>query len=451
MTDKNNPTGTNPVGVDDKVAANDAMAALSATDTTTVPATDKQTLPAQEKEEGQGTEQTLSRQEKLRQAKIAMEGFERTVKREVAEKEEQASEEKQKINRLLSKVNHDKELLELTWVNLDDKRSALKKLLEPLLTREEKLEGNESQLESQEDVTFNPRDRRDLEQKRWDLQTERRKLEEEKWIIEERVLKIEEQIEENKKKYQVLLTEEDKLTKQLKDIDEQILLQEEVLRQQRELQEETLRKETLKKIEEEKRRQEAEAARIAETQKIEGDKKAQEEKKWREEELRTKAMKEQEEQQKKFEALRKEEEERQRRETAKQEEADKKAEELKQKIEEATTAAKKTAGQQEAPASEPGAITKTVPTAAQSIAERIAEEKKKQLSLRELQEIEEVRQGNEEAIRIEREKQMIAGTTRTETLIDKLKEEEGLLKPLRTFKDDLAEAIKKQQANGNPN
>lgn len=392
------------------------------------------------------SEENLSQQEKIRRAKIAMEGFERTVKREAAEKEELASDEKQKINKLLDKVYHDKELLELTWVNLDDKRTALKKLLEPLLAREEKLETDENQLESQEDVTFNPRDRRDLEQKRWAIQTERRKLEEEKWVVEERILKIEEQIEDNKKKYQVLLGEEDKLRNKLKEIDEQILLQEEVLRQQRELQEEALRKEALKKAEEEKRRQEAEAARLAEAKKMEEEKRAIEEKKRHEEELRAKALKEQTEQQRHFEELRKAEEERQKQESAKMQAA---AAELKKKIEAATAAAKQAAVEPSPVPEKPKPESQPRPqTTVQTIADKIAAEKEKYQSLKELEEIERIKQENEAAVRAERERQAEAVTTKTSSLIDKLKEEEGLLKPLRTFKDDLEEAMRNQQGNG---
>ncbi|MFA5736709.1 MAG: hypothetical protein WC893_00890 [Candidatus Paceibacterota bacterium] len=330
-------------------------------------------------------EENLSQQEKLRRAKIAMEGFERTIKRETYEKEERASKEKQKINKILDKVNHDKELLELTWVNLDDKRSALKKILEPLIKNEEKLESEEINLESQEDVTFSPRERREIEQKRWNIQSERRKAEEEKWVVEERILKIEDQIEDNKKKYQTLLTEEDKLRKQLKDIDEQIILQEEVLRQQQELKEATLRQEALKKAEEERRRQENINTKLAEKNKADEEKLAIEKERLQAEELRAKTLREQSEKQKHFEEMRKAEEERQKQETVKRQEA---IIELKKKIEEATQAARQASISPISPSTEssPSIVKpKSQPLETiQSVSEQIATEEKRSQNLKEL-------------------------------------------------------------------
>lgn len=455
MDEQNNSTSNTTPTDTDLQAAGDLIASnsIGPTDNEPKPNNHQPASPpeAVDNLENSEPEETLSQQEKLRLAKIAMEGFERTVKREATEKEEQASEEKQKINRLLNKVNHDKELLELTWVNLDDKRSSLKKILNPLLSREEKLESTENELENQESVTFNPRERREIEEKRWTIQTERRKLEEEKWVVEERILKIEEQIEANKKKYQNLLSEEDKLRKQLRDINEQVLLQEEILRQQRELKEAALRQEALKKAAEEKRKQEEAAARLAEAQKAEAEKKAAEERKQREEHLRAKAMKEQAEQQKRFEEMRKAEEERQKQEALKMKEA---AAELTKKIEEATLAAKKDAAppppEPAAPAEPPQPPAEPQTPAVDTpptINDQIAVEKERRQTLKELEEIERIKQENQAAIRAEREKRASETSVQTSSLIDKLKEEEGLLKPLRTLKDDLEKAMKDQPGN----
>ena len=157
--------------------------------TSSAPLSDQQpasTLPSAPKTEIENE----SREEKVRRAKIAMEGLDRTIKRESVEKEEQASEEKQRLNKLLDGLAHEKELLELTWVNLDDKRTGLKKILEPIIAEEEKLESRENQEEGQESVTLNPSERQALEQKRWEIQSTRRKTEEEKWIVEEKIAKI---------------------------------------------------------------------------------------------------------------------------------------------------------------------------------------------------------------------------------------------------------------------
>ena len=156
-----------------------------------------------------------TREEKIRKAKIAMEGLDRTVRREANEKEEEAGEEKQKYNKLLVSIGHEKELIELTWVNLDDKRTNLKKALEPILSQEDQIQNEENEIESKEDITVTPKERHEIEGKRWEIQQKRKKIEEEKWLIEEKVTKIEEQIDTKKKEYQSLLDQEDQIRRRV--------------------------------------------------------------------------------------------------------------------------------------------------------------------------------------------------------------------------------------------
>jgi len=206
-----------------------------------------------------------SREEKLRRAKIAMEGLDRTVRREAVEQEEEASAEKQQLNKLLTSLNHEKELIELTWVNLDDKRAGMKKALEPVLDAEDKIQSAETELESKEEVTIAAADRRPIEEARWANQEKRHQTEQEKWLVEEKIAKVEQQIAELKTKYQELINQEEEIRDKIQAIDEQLLLQQEVLRQQRELTEQKKRQEALRQIEERKRRAEAAAIKSAAT------------------------------------------------------------------------------------------------------------------------------------------------------------------------------------------
>lgn len=349
---------------------------------------------------------TESREEKLRLAKIAMEGFERTVKREAYEKEEEAGEEKQKINKILSSIGHEKELLELTWVNLDDKRTSLKKVLEPVLAQEDAAQNEELQLESKEDINVIPAERHALEEQRWQIQAKRRKIEEEKWLIEEKIAKIEAQIEEIKKKYQTLLAQEEENRQKIQAIDEQIILQQEVLRQQHDLEEQKKKQEVLRQIEAEKNKAEAERQRIEEIKKAE-EVRAQTSAKSIEPTTATAESISQ-----RIEQLRKIEEEKQRQETNLR------------------------AGESE----EKQTTSAPVPTPPKPAGELLAE---KQASLSRALELERVRRENEEADLMKQQQ----AEAKTQKAVSNFTEETGGLKPLRTLKSDLDEAVKNQQVS----
>lgn len=376
-------------------------------------------------------EKSESREEKLRRAKIAMEGLDRTIRREATEKEEEASEEKQQLNKLLLTIGHEKELMELTWVNLDDKRASLKKILEPILEREDKLEDEETSIESQEEVTLAPQPKRELEQKRWQVQESRKKTEEEKWLIEERVQKIDDQISEIKQKYQQLLAQEEELRQKIQSIDEKMLLEQEVLHQQNELEEQKRRQDTLKKIEEQKRAEEIEKKRLADIKKAEEDKqRAEEERKQAEIHKQTEEeMKAQERD--RLEKLRQAEEERQKAETARRlTDQQSREQELKRKIAEAIekNQAPKIQVPPEQPAPEPQIIATELPR---------TEVEEKEAALNRALELERIKKENAEAE--EERSRQIAGENRS--IIDEIKESEGELAPLRTLKNDLKEAM----------
>ncbi len=407
-----------------------------------------------------------SRVDKVRKAKIAMEGFGRTVQRETEEKEEKASAEKNELYKVLDSISHEKEILELTWVNIDDKRTRLKKLLDPVLAREEKIENDEQQLESLEQVTTEAAAKHELEGKRWKTQELRKKLEEEKWLVEEKILKFNEQIEENKKKYQELISQEDKVKQKLKDIDEKLILQAEVLRQQRELEEEKIRQEALNKIQADRQKTEMEKRRLEELKKAENEKKEAEERRIQEEKNKAGAEQRKVSEQVRFEELRKKEEEKQRQETERKvkEEQDR-MEELKKKIATSASAASTpipiNVAPKETQAEDPLEKIKELELAQrqkeQAEASRAAEierasgikiQEQNDSQIERAKELERVKRENEEADyeRQEKERERIknidnvGNPNQAKSLLDEIKKEGGELKPLRTLKGDTVQA-----------
>lgn len=381
--------------------------------------------------------ENISREEKLRLARIAMEGFERTVKREAEEKELEASLEKQKLSKLLSGIEHEKELLELMWVNLDDKRSSFKKILEPLMTREEKLESDEELLENKEGITIDTTKRQEVESKRWEIQQQRRKIEEEKWVVEEKINKIDQQIDENKNKYQQLLAEEEKIRKQIKEIDEKIILQEELLRQQRELEEEKIRQGAVRKIEEERKQAEDEKRRLEELRQAEEERKKAEEERKKLETLRLSEEKRQEQEKARLEELKRIELERQRRETQLKEDEERKNEELQSRlktitndtIEETRPNQKNTAGL----------------TISDEIQQRIEKEREKQNSNR-IDIVERLKQEQLKQHQLAEEQR--AQTEGEKIVADKLtNKEDEILQPIRTLKSDAEKTLKQGEAS----
>lgn len=369
---------------------------------------------------------TESKEEKLRKAKIAMEGLDRTVRREADEKEEEASEEKQQLNRLLVSINHEKELLELTWVSLDNKRTSLKKVLDPILSQEDQIQSEENQVESKEDVTVTPKEKHEIEGQRWEVQQKRKKVEEEKWVVEEKITKLEEQIDDTKKKYQTLLDQEEEIRTKVQAIDEQILLQQEVLKQQRELEEEKKRQAALKQVEEEKQRSEAEKRRVEEIRKAELDRKQAEELKAQE--LQKQQAASASSAAKKIEDLRRAEEEKQKQETTRQQSEAARAEELRKKLAEMMDhSTQKNAGQ-------------TLPPIVSPAQPKAPTEEKQDATNRSL-ELERIHQENEEVDIARRQKI----SEQKQKIIKNTQGEEGGIKPLRTLQGDVAEAMKNQQ------
>lgn len=238
----------------------------------------------------------MSLAEKLKMAKLAMQGPERTVKRERNEREKQIEKEKADLEQLLALTTKKKEDLEIAWVVLDNKRNDLKKMLAPILEEEEKLELEEEELEGRERTTTDPLERQKVEKDRLAVQAKRQTVEKEKWGYEDKIFKLETSIKENTDKYQIHLDEEEEILGKIDNLDgelaliaEQERLEEEERRHKAEIalaETEKRRREELQKVEQ----AEAEKKKAAElAQKVEEAKKKEAEEKAKKEEAAKKA------------------------------------------------------------------------------------------------------------------------------------------------------------------
>lgn len=148
---------------------------------------------------------------KLDQARLAMEGLERTEKRLEEERKQTTQKEQEEIKSKLAELDKNKEVLELDWVKLDDQRQLIKNALKPILEAEKQAEDAEATIELEEAKTTTPQEKTVIEKKRWEAQDKRRQAEKEKWDLQAKLWKIEETIQINTKKYRELLDTEDKL------------------------------------------------------------------------------------------------------------------------------------------------------------------------------------------------------------------------------------------------
>lgn len=167
--------------------------------------------PLQTKQPNAPDELTLKREE----ARVAMEGPERTAKRERDEQLKQMQTGQEELQKRLLGIRKEKERLELDWIELDNKRKAIRQVLNPLLDEEKKIETEEADLEAEEAKIGLPQDKRVVEEKRWQVQNHRKELEEKKWTEEDKLIKIEGAIAQNTARYRLLLDEEDQLQTKL--------------------------------------------------------------------------------------------------------------------------------------------------------------------------------------------------------------------------------------------
>lgn len=151
-------------------------------------------------------------------ARLAMEGEERTQKRERETKIKSIKTEREQISERLRAVLADKEKLELAWVELDNARKLIRKNLEPILAEEKSFETEESALEDEEAKIGLAKDKQVVEKKRWLAQDKRRAAEEKKWQEEDKLAKLDQTIEANTTNYRSLLDEEEKLETRLTEL-----------------------------------------------------------------------------------------------------------------------------------------------------------------------------------------------------------------------------------------
>jgi hypothetical protein len=168
-------------------------------------------------------EEQISEEEKLERARLAMEGPERAARREAEEKHKALETEKIDLEQRLAGVTKEKEQLELAWVDLDDKRGDMKKILQPILDEEAEIEAEETKAEEEEKKMGLEREKQIIEKKKWLIEDKRRKVEQEKWNVEEKVWKLEEAIDANTKRYRELLDQEEEITTRLEKLKKEVL------------------------------------------------------------------------------------------------------------------------------------------------------------------------------------------------------------------------------------
>lgn len=161
--------------------------------------------------------------EKIRLAKLAMEGPERTARREQHEKESTVKTRQAEIKIEQDKLAKQKEELELAWIQLDANRTAVKNLINPILEKESQQEQTETSLEEQEKATITARDKEVIEKKRQAAELARQAIEKEKWIYQDRLFKIEDQIKDNTNAYQKLLDTEEKFRQELEKLSQELI------------------------------------------------------------------------------------------------------------------------------------------------------------------------------------------------------------------------------------
>lgn len=175
-------------------------------------------MPEQTPQKGQPANVQDELATRREEARVAMEGPERAAKRERTEQLKQINVDEEKYKDRLAKIRSEKEQLELAWTELDNNRKAVRKILNPLLDEEKKIEAEEASIEAEEASIGLPKDKRAVEEKRWQIQGRRKELEEKKWAEEEKIAKVEDVISQNTTRYRQLLDEEDQLQAQLDEL-----------------------------------------------------------------------------------------------------------------------------------------------------------------------------------------------------------------------------------------
>jgi hypothetical protein len=163
------------------------------------------------------------------EAILAMEGEEGRARREAEEKKKLEAQmlldlEKQKseLNNKLSEIGKKKDEFELRWIDLNDKKEGIQKILDPILSSEIKTETEEQEKNKEEHAVQDIKQRQEIERQRQALEIERQKIEQEKWGIEDKIYEVDQVMQENKASYQTLIKEEYKIIDDLSEIDKKI-------------------------------------------------------------------------------------------------------------------------------------------------------------------------------------------------------------------------------------
>jgi hypothetical protein len=115
----------------------------------------------------------------------------------------------------LARFAGEKEPLEVSWIELNEKQKASINELERIRTTERALEETIAESEIAERKTISPEERHTFESRRWKAEEDRRNLEKKRWQIEDSLGTLEESAKVLKERYQKILARENDVKKQI--------------------------------------------------------------------------------------------------------------------------------------------------------------------------------------------------------------------------------------------
>ncbi|MFA6006530.1 MAG: hypothetical protein WC764_02275 [Candidatus Paceibacterota bacterium] len=179
---------------------------------------------------GAGGDAHLIKDEKLKESAMqALEGdkwhekrLEEEARQKLEDQKQQLLVEKESAKAEIEKLDREKEVFELQWVNLNDQKAPIDAELQTIINEETRLEGEEKKKEQEEIAAEKPEDRKVMEEARWQIQQERHATEEKKWATQDKVSTLMTAMQALSTKYQEILAQEDIRKRRIQEIDNDI-------------------------------------------------------------------------------------------------------------------------------------------------------------------------------------------------------------------------------------
>ncbi len=121
----------------------------------------------------------------------------------------QKEKEKNELQINLRELGKEKEIVELRWVELNDKKDALQAIIDPILVEEHGIEAQIKDSEQKESMATNVAERKQIESDRWVIEDKRRAIEKTRQDKEREMNALLSVINELKPRYQEILQKEE--------------------------------------------------------------------------------------------------------------------------------------------------------------------------------------------------------------------------------------------------